>query len=175
MKFHTVFLHPSKSRLGYGYDQIQEETDTPKWWGEGNRVSVVLSQRTFFIFCGNVFPILSPNSVPWHNRDPTRVVFLFLIIRTSKASSGMMMIRREIMNQRNFSMEFRWDYIPPKTHFGWSKCGFLDTSGEKDNSGAEIRGYNVGLVWALSCQFVLIYLLLPGTDTFPRINYILCM
>lgn len=29
------------------------------------------------------------------------------IIRTSKASSGMMMIRRETMNQRNFSMEFR--------------------------------------------------------------------
>lgn len=59
------------------------------------------------ILCEDLFAVLSFYFISWVNRDQQRVVSLFLITRTSKASSGMMMIQREIMNQRSFSMEFR--------------------------------------------------------------------
>lgn len=58
------------------------------------------------ILCEDLFPVLS-FFISWVNRDQQSVVSLFFITRTSKASSGMMMIQREIMNQRSFSMEFR--------------------------------------------------------------------
>lgn len=62
--------------------------------------------------CENLFAILLPYPSPCNNKDLTKdgdsVFLLFLFIsRTSKASSGMMMIQKEIMNQRNFYMEFR--------------------------------------------------------------------
>lgn len=59
------------------------------------------------ILCEDLFPILSSHFISVSNRDQQRVVCLFLVTRTSKASFGMMMIQKEIMNQRNFSMEFR--------------------------------------------------------------------